>query len=72
LESESLSSWPKTLKPRVLVVEDDDNVRLEVAAALEDYGFAVDSVLACCARWTALSMRSCWIACCPTSTVFQS
>jgi DNA-binding response OmpR family regulator len=44
LESESLSSWPKTLKPRVLVVEDDDKVRLEVAAALEDYGFAVDDV----------------------------
>jgi DNA-binding response OmpR family regulator len=30
-------------KPHILVVEDDDRVRLEVTAALEDYGFAVDS-----------------------------
>jgi two-component system OmpR family response regulator len=44
LESESLPSWPKARKPRVLVVEDDEPVRLEVAAALEDYGFAVDGV----------------------------
>jgi DNA-binding response OmpR family regulator len=44
LESESLAAWPKARKPRVLVVEDDERVRLEVVAALEDYGFAVDGV----------------------------
>ena len=44
LESESWPAWPKARKPRVLVVEDDDYARLEVTAALEDFGFAVDDV----------------------------
>ena len=30
--------------PRVLLVEDDDDTRLEITAALEDHGFAVDGV----------------------------
>jgi DNA-binding response OmpR family regulator len=44
LESESSPGRPKARKPRVLVVEDDDHARLEVTAALEDYGFAVEGV----------------------------
>ncbi|CAM2156588.1 Transcriptional regulatory protein PrrA [Pararobbsia alpina] len=29
-------------KPRILIVEDDDRVRVEIAAALEDHGFIVE------------------------------
>jgi two-component system OmpR family response regulator len=44
LESESSLARPNARKPRVLVVEDDDQARLEVTAALEDCGFVVDAV----------------------------
>jgi two-component system OmpR family response regulator len=44
LESEASVTYPAGRRPRILVVEDDEHVRLEIAAALEDYGFAVDGV----------------------------
>ena len=44
LESDASASYPAGRRPRILIVEDDERVRLEVAAALEDYGFAADSV----------------------------
>lgn len=31
-------------KPRILIVEDDDALRLEISAALEDFGFEVEGV----------------------------
>jgi two-component system OmpR family response regulator len=44
LESEATRDYPRGPKPRILVVEDDEDVRLEVTAALEDFGFAVEGV----------------------------
>jgi DNA-binding response OmpR family regulator len=44
VESEALILHQPGRVPRILVVEDDDHTRLEVTAALEDYGFAVDGV----------------------------
>lgn len=44
MESDASASYPAGRRPRILIVEDDERVRLEVAAALEDYGFAADSV----------------------------
>lgn len=44
MESEASILHQPGRTPRILVVEDDDHTRLEVTAALEDYGFAVDGV----------------------------
>lgn len=44
MKSEASVLYRSTPIPRVLVVEDDDNTRLEITAALGDHGFAVDGV----------------------------
>jgi two-component system, OmpR family, response regulator len=44
LESETPIAQATHRKPRILVVEDDDHVRHEVSAALEDYGFSTVTV----------------------------
>lgn len=44
LKSRAAINYPAGRRPRILVVEDDERVRLEVSIALEDYEFAVESV----------------------------